>query len=142
MAEYFSLEGTYDIELVRVVDGDTIHVKFKPCECRCECIGVIRLFGIDTPEMKPRKSLENRDIIKKLAAIARDALCEKLCGSLSMNVLGFGAFGRIVATIYCDGENINEWLVESGHAVEYKKNNKFDWNQHITDNPDLFTHLL
>ena len=58
----FSLKGykTYG-KCVKVYDGDTIHVIFKmPYSDDCYK-WIIRLNGIDTPEIKPRKDKPNRE---------------------------------------------------------------------------------
>ena len=75
----FSLKDSFKIcKIVDVYDGDTVRGVF-------ENNGVynkwtIRMFGYDSPEMRPLKKLENRDEIKVKAKESRDYLKSKILG--------------------------------------------------------------
>ena len=95
---------TYNIEVLRVIDGDTIDanidlgfdVKIKKR---------VRFMGINTPESRTR-DLEEK---KRGLAISH----------------GVGKFGRCLGEIdFCCPDsltmkNLNNTLIEEGHAVEY-----------------------
>tara|TARA_B100000927_G_scaffold281860_1_gene267824 strand:- start:448 stop:813 length:366 start_codon:yes stop_codon:yes gene_type:complete len=114
---------TYKAKLMRVVDGDTVDAEIDLG------FGVfmkqrIRLYGINTPESRTR-DLEEKE--RGLAAKAR--LTEILGKEFIINTIlnKRGKFGRILGTLHtiADEENgvesinINQKLVEEGHAVEY-----------------------
>jgi len=112
---------TYKAKLMRVVDGDTVDAEIDLG------FGVfmkqrIRLYGINTPESRTR-DLEEKE--RGLAAKARlvEILGKEFIIETILNKRG--KFGRILGTLHTivqEGEesiNINQKLVEEGHAVEY-----------------------
>ena len=111
---------TYKAKLMRVVDGDTVDAEIDLG------FGVfmkqrIRLYGINTPESRTR-DLEEKE--RGLAAKARltELLGKEFVVETILNKRG--KFGRILGTLHVnkdDGstQNINQTLVEEGHAVEY-----------------------
>lgn len=118
--KYFSFEGKrFLCKCVKVYDGDTITVVFKPFkENGNESIYkyTIRLSGIDTYELK------TYDLDKKKKAIeARDLLRQKILDKFIYIECGaFDKYGRLLGRIYDeDNININEWLVNNGMAIRY-----------------------
>ena len=78
--------------------------------------------GYDSPEMRPARSNPNRELEKKAAMAARDALAEKVQGGLVYIECGeFDKWGRVLITVYLreNGENVNEWMLAGGHGVPY-----------------------
>ena len=118
---------TYKAKLDRVVDGDTIDVNIE--------LGFditvhkrVRLAGIDTPESRTRDLEE-----KKRGLAAKYRLTEILdMGSLVVESKEVGKYGRVLGnlTIYPDNLdlpiNVNQKLVDEGHAVEYNGGKKKD----------------
>ena len=119
----------YMVKVTRVVDGDTIDVSVD--------LGFdiwhnarVRMMGIDTPESRTR-NLEEK--ARGLASKAR--LKELLKGQkvrLECSKEGKGKFGRILAevvTIDKEGNeiNINNRLIEEGHARPYFGGSKVPW---------------
>jgi len=106
----------YKIELLRVVDGDTIDVRID--------LGFnvwnksrIRLVGINAPESRTRDKEE-----KKRGLAAKDWLIKKLESAkddLEMKSYGVGKYGRVLGEIYIKEVNVNELMVKEGHAVKY-----------------------
>ena len=114
----------YNIELLRVVDGDTIDAKID--------LGFdvwvkkrVRFSGVNTPECRT-KDLEEK--AKGLAA--KDRVKQLLEGSNKIRLIshGVGKFGRCLGEIHIDvvdGKealtlvSVNELLIKEGHAVEY-----------------------
>lgn len=92
--------------VVYVVDGDTVHVRppdgGKPVS--------IRVRGIDAPE-----------ICQNGGASARDALRRR---ALDQQVVVHGIsrddYGRLVAQIVLDGDDLGGLMVEAGHAWSYR----------------------
>jgi micrococcal nuclease len=121
----------YRIEIVKVIDGDTVDVNIDLG------FGVwmkkerVRLHGIDTPESRTRDLAE-----KQFGLLAKDFLKNQL--TLGTPILkthkdATGKFGRILGELlYIDNEetgsmvNINEYMIESAHAVAYHGQSKDD----------------
>ena len=105
----------YQAELERVVDGDTVDVTLdlgfdvKLHKQR------VRLHGIDTPESRTRNLAE-----KKLGLAAKERLKELCVGRFKVKSLGKGKYGRVLGIPYTeDGQDICQFLIDEGHAVEY-----------------------
>lgn len=76
----------------------------------------VRLFGIDTPELKSKDAGK-----KQLAIQAKEFIAEMIFEGDEITIKTHkdktGKFGRLLATLYTeDGENINEMLVSAGLA--------------------------
>ena len=104
----------FPVVITRVVDGDTVDANIN--------LGFditihkrIRLTGIDTPESRTRDLEE-----KKRGLAAKNRLIELLGnGEFILESREVGKFGRVLGTIHVGKSNINDQLVEEGHAVEY-----------------------
>ena len=109
---------TYNAQLDRVVDGDTVdalidlgfdtHVKKR-----------IRLYGMDAWESRTRDKEEK---VKGLAAKAR--LIQILDENNNEFILvshGVGKFGRCLGELFLtsDSDSINNQLITEGHAKKY-----------------------
>ena len=118
----FSLKDTFKMcKIVDVYDGDTVRGVF-------ENNGVynkwtIRMFGYDSPEIRPSRKLENRDEIKRKAKESRDYLKSKILGkTIFLHCLDFDKYGRVLANIYSDEfgqKTINEHMVEMNYGYPY-----------------------
>lgn len=119
----------YMVKVQRVVDGDTVDVSVD--------LGFdiwhnarVRMMGIDTPESRTRNLEE-----KALGLASKARLKELLKGKkvrLECSKEGKGKFGRILAdvvTIDKEGNeiNINNRLIEEGHARPYFGGKKVSW---------------
>ena len=109
----------YGVEILRVVDGDTVDVRIDLGfdvwhKCR------VRLMGINAPESRTRDKEE-----KERGLAAKDWLKEQFKNMESMDMKvelqshGKGKFGRILGEFFINGKNINQLMVDNGHAVEY-----------------------
>lgn len=92
-----SLQGCYD--------GDT-----------CTFAGFsedVRLARIDTPEMDGRCGRAARE--------ARDVLRWKLrrAGSIRVDSVEAGRYGRVVAEVWADGVNLSDWMLEHRFATRW-----------------------
>ena len=102
------LAGAAQIETVtvsHVADGDTLYVRTldhdKPQP--------VRLQGIDAPE-----------ICQEGGAAARQALQSLLLGhSVTLVRHGLDAYGRELATVYWQGQDVGRWMVQQGLAWSY-----------------------
>ena len=119
----------YFCKIQRVVDGDTVDISVN--------LGFdiwhnarVRMMGIDTPESRT-SNLEE----KALGLASKARLKELLKGQkvrLECSKEGKGKFGRILAdvvTIDKEGNeiNINNRLIEEGHARPYYGGKKIPW---------------
>ncbi len=98
------------VQVVRVIDGDTIQV--------CCVFGdrvTVRYVGIDTPETHhPMRGVEPFGME---AAEANRKLVDGKKVTLDFDVQQFDKYGRTLAYIYLEeGTFVNAWLVENGYA--------------------------
>jgi endonuclease YncB( thermonuclease family) len=107
-------------KIVEVYDGDTCTIVFflnkRIIKYKC------RMLGYDSPEMKPLKSIENRNEIIEKAKNARNFFISLLKESDSIVDITMGKFdkyGRILATMSNKMGNINELMIQNGHGVPY-----------------------
>lgn len=104
----------YAARVVSVYDGDTITVDISLGLGIYKKDETIRLKGIDTPEVRGSE--------KEAGIKARDYLRERI---LNKEVIiktykdSKGKYGRYLAEIFIDGENINKELVDKGYAKSY-----------------------
>lgn len=98
----------------RIVDGDTVDLWIN--------LGFstfikkrIRLAGINTPESR------TRDLEEKKRGKAATAYMEKLLesGTCDLDSHALGKYGRVLGTLWADGANLNQEMIDAGHAVEY-----------------------
>jgi endonuclease YncB( thermonuclease family) len=108
----------YLCKVLSIYDGDTITIAIKLDKQYFQ--RRVRMYGYDSPEMKPLKKLKNRDEIIKNAKIAKNVLENKILNKIvECHIIGFDKYGRILANIIYSGENINDFMLTSGHGYEY-----------------------
>jgi micrococcal nuclease len=122
----FSLHGYRTFaKCVYVYDGDTVHIIFKMPNGN-ECYKwVIRLIGIDTPEMKSKNANE-----KKKANEARDYLRGLILNKLIIvECLEFDKYGRLLGNLFLEGDSISlsQKMITAGFAKAYDGGHKDGW---------------
>ena len=135
------------VKVLRVVDGDTVDIALHYEETGKIFQHRVRLYGIDTPEKRPALSNENRD--KEIAASKQSsaALMQKLKENDNLVVAHFykpDKYGRLLCTFYDkEGDNINNWMIQSGFAYEYfgKTKKKFSQASIVSDEFETITDL-
>jgi len=91
--------------VTRVVDGDSLEVRVAGNEFP------IRLHGIDTPEYdQPYGKDATRALARKLER-----------RTVIVNIVDIDSYGRLVGTVYHQGENINLTMVAEGHGWWYQQ---------------------
>lgn len=109
-------------KVIDVYDGDTCNIVFE-CDNQLRH-NKFRLYGINCKELKPSKTLENREEYIKLAKEAKKALEDKVLNQVCyIEFVEEEKFGRLMGTIYSDQLktiNFNEEMIKEGHAVCYK----------------------
>lgn len=119
-APFFQITGKYKAKVVRVYDGDTIH-------CVLKLFGKwakikVRMYGYNSPELRPSKKLLNRDIIIQKAGMARDILKEKLLNKIiDIECIKFDDFGRVLGKVYCDEICVNQWMLDNDYGIPFVK---------------------
>lgn len=97
----FALSG----KVISVHDGDTITILVEKEQVK------IRLFGIDTPELKQPYGKKSKQFLSNLIA-----------GQIvEVEKNGNDRYGRTIGTIYLDGADINAQMVENGYAWAYRR---------------------
>ncbi|WP_230455365.1 thermonuclease family protein [Halorubrum sp. BV1] len=118
------------VTVTRVIDGDTIEVVFPNGET-----DTVRLLGVDTPEtshgsVTPDEfegipdTAAGRDHLYTWGQNAAQYATETLAGETvrietDERADRRGGFGRLLAYVYLDGENVNERLLANGYARLY-----------------------
>lgn len=115
----------YTVKVLEVVDGDSIQIDFDFGYDLNEKEKLIRLFGINTDEMK------DKDPAIKLKAQAAKKYLARLCpkGSVLLVVTEYDReekYGRFMGWIYNDPtlplikeNSVNMQMVKAGHAREW-----------------------
>lgn len=121
----------YKINIVKVVDGDTVDVDIDLGFSTVLKKQRVRLMGIDTPESRTRDLVE-----KKFGKASKKHLKSLLESAESLSLISHdkGKFGRILGTIiahHTEGHpvfeteiNINDQMIEDNHAVKYTGESK------------------
>jgi len=120
----------YPVEkILRVVDGDTYDVRFAIWE-DIVLVKRLRLLGVDTPELRPRKGTDEEKAAEKQAALAALAyvqqITDKAAALYVVTDWKSDSFGRVLAGVrYVDQsgteKDLAAMLLESGHAKIYEK---------------------
>ena len=117
-------------KVIKVYDGDSITVAAKLHESFSVNRFSVRLNGIDTPEMRAQNENE-----KKRAFIAKDFLEKRILNqTVYLEDVGLEKYGRLLATVIHDGNNINEMMIENNHAYRYtggKKKPPSEWYEDL-----------
>ena len=105
---------TYNAKLIRIIDGDTIEAMVDLGFFTWKSV-TIRLYGIDTPETRT-KDLEE----KARGLAAKERLSQLLRDEeFELESLGIGKYGRCLGRLKIGELNINQTLLNEGHAREY-----------------------
>ncbi len=94
-------------KVTRITDGDSLWV--RPADGRQAV--KLRLQGIDAPE-----------ICQAGGRAARQALATRLLGrSVQVQPHRQDDYGRVLATVFLDGEDMGAWMLGQGHAWAYRQ---------------------
>ena len=118
---------TYDAQIVRVSDGDTIVIAapFLPAPLKPEL--AVRIFGVDTPEKGWRGQCE----LEKQRGEAASLFAKDLVSKSSQRqvvLYGWDKFGgRVLGDILLNGQSLRTLLIQNGFAREYYGDAKQSW---------------
>ena len=118
---------TYDANILKVSDGDTIVIAapFLPAPLKPQL--AVRIFGVDTPEKGFRAKCESEN----QRGLAASEFTKKLVGSSQKRQVilydwdKFG--GRVLGDIILDGKSLRQQLIANGFAREYFGEAKQSW---------------
>lgn len=120
---------TYEAQLVRVIDADTVILNVDLGFEHWLHNQRFRLYGIDTPETRTLDADEKaRGLAAKAWLEQRIAAGMAADGRLVVQSIqndrfktdAQDSFGRWLAILFLNGENLNETMMEEGHAAIYK----------------------
>ena len=123
----------YNVEVTRVVDGDTVDVDIDLGFGMVYKKQRVRMMGIDTPESRTR-NLEEKYYGKLSKAHLQQILSE---GNIQLLSHDKGKFGRILGELFIGDSvySINQQMIDEHHAVPYFGQSKDDtekghlWNR-------------
>jgi micrococcal nuclease len=118
----FSLNGfKTDAKVVKVYDGDTVHVVFFIFDKYYKWI--CRILNVDTPELRTKNEEE-----KKKGYEVRDKLRELILDkTVQLDCHEFDKYGRLLVDIKIDEIRVDEWLITNGYAKKYDGGTKEKW---------------
>lgn len=139
--KFFSFEGqTLNAKVSNVYDADTIHVIIEILDNRFYKFKV-RLNRIDSPEIKPLKTCNYRDLnincAKKCKLILSDIILGKI---VEVKCNEYDKYGRILADVYYKGVNINDLLIDNKLVKSYLGNKKTEWTIDELNHIDSFNY--
>jgi endonuclease YncB( thermonuclease family) len=118
---------TYDAQIVRVNDGDTVVISapFLPAPLKPEL--AVRIYGVDTPEKGFRAQCPQEDERGKLATkFTTNAVAKSI--KRQVILYGWDKFGgRVLGDIILDGQSLRAALIQNGFAREYYGEAKQSW---------------
>lgn len=125
VASSTSFAQSYNWEVKRVVDGDTIEVvsTMLPTELKL----FVRVNGVDTPEKGSRaKCPEERALSEKATNYTKKVI--KTARSITFSKIKWDKYGgRVLADVSIDGNSLSDSLVKQGLARVYHGEKKQGW---------------
>ncbi len=112
------------IRYSRMVDGDTFWVT----SLRDGSEWRVRLWGVDAPDLKECYFEEATRVLEK----------ELMTKSVTYERMGYDGYGRILAKVLVDGENVEDKLVATGAATVYTA---FEVHDKLKPSPEYIQRL-
>ena len=122
---------TYDAQILRVTDGDTVVIAapFLPKPLKPEL--AIRVYGVDTPEKGHRAMCPSEAQRGEAAsAFTKNAINSAAAGGgkFQVTMYGWDKFGgRVLGDILINGQSLRAALIANGFAREYYGDAKQSW---------------
>lgn len=114
-----AVDGEYAVQILRVMDGDTLEVEIGEVQIEGLKNQTVRIFGIDTPETR------TTDIFEKACGNWSKKRANDFVSSDGQYILVTdfedGGFSRILGDIRSpEGSTLSEFMLNEGLAVEYE----------------------
>jgi micrococcal nuclease len=107
-------------KIVHVYDGDTVHAVFSLPRSSTIYKYKLRLAHIDTPELKS-KNINEKIKANEAKKIVEDMILDKI---VYLELEGEDKYGRILANIYINNLNLNDFLIKNKYANKYEGGKK------------------
>lgn len=112
------IQGPVEADVVRVTDGDTLVFVAYPFP-EITIRGILRMDGIDTPEVRGKCSEEKKKAADATAFLTKTIEANK--GRITLHVIGLvgetgGSFGRYRAIAKIKGQSLSDLMIEKGLA--------------------------
>lgn len=118
---------TYDTQILRVTDGDTIVIAapFLPAPLKPQL--AVRIFGVDTPEKGHRAQCDKEKAMGDQASKYTQAIVAQ-GRQFQVTLYGWDKFGgRVLGDILVNGQSVRQGLIANGFAREYYGEAKQSW---------------
>jgi len=118
---------TYETQILRVSDGDTIVISapFLPAPLKPEL--AVRIYGVDTPEKGFRAKCAAEDARGQAASAFTRKMVET-SKNRQVTLYAWDKFGgRVLGTFILDGVDLRKALITNGFAREYYGEAKGTW---------------
>jgi len=118
---------TYDAEIVRISDGDTIVIAapYLPAPLKPQL--AVRIYGVDTPEKGWRGQCDQEKALGEKASEWTENLV-KNGKQFQVTLYKWDKFGgRVIGDILVDGQSVRHGLIAAGLAREYYGEAKQSW---------------
>tara|TARA_Y100001951_G_scaffold79598_1_gene67392 strand:+ start:5449 stop:5877 length:429 start_codon:yes stop_codon:yes gene_type:complete len=130
----------YACNVERVIDGDSLILSIQ-LGFSISYRSSVRLFGIDTPESRTRDLDE-----KARGKLAKEFLEDTINSGKDIVIKtelkdSRGKFGRVLGTLYVDGLNVNQALVDNYLAVNYYGQSKKEIEKEHLENREKLIQL-
>ena len=118
---------TYDAQIIRVSDGDTVVISAPFLPAPLKPALAVRIYGVDTPEKGHRAQCPQENERGMLAskftnnAVAKSTKRQVILYSWDK----FG--GRVLGDLILDGQSLRSMLIQNGFAREYFGEAKQSW---------------
>lgn len=120
---------TYDAQIIRVNDGDTVVISapFLPKPLKPEL--AVRIYGVDTPEKGHRAQCPSEDQRGQAASVfTKNAVASTQKHQVIL--YGWDKFGgRVLGDVILNGQSLRAELIRNGYAREYYGEAKQSWCQ-------------
>ena len=118
---------TYDAQIVRINDGDTVVIAapFLPAPLKPEL--AVRIYGVDTPEKGFRAKCPQEDARGKAATeFTKQAIAQSQ--KRQVVLYDWDKFGgRVLGDLILNGQSLRAMLIQNGFAREYFGDAKQSW---------------
>lgn len=118
---------TYDAQIVRINDGDTVVIAapFLPAPLKPEL--AVRIYGVDTPEKGFRAKCPQEDQRGKAATeFTKQAIAQSQ--KRQVVLYDWDKFGgRVLGDLILNGQSLRAMLIQNGFAREYFGDAKQSW---------------